>query len=183
MYGDDLDVKQTRGVVALILAMALGPSDATAQIPRSQLATVSQNLAGTQIDIVYRRPSARGRALFGALVPWNAVWTPSADSAVQFTISNEIQVNGEKLAAGSYSIWARPGPQEWEFMFNGQAHVFHLRHAPDADVMKVKATPEVADPPTETLTFYFAAADADSATLRLQWGRTSVPLKIRAKRP
>jgi hypothetical protein len=165
------------------LPLCLLASSAEAQIPRSQLATVTQNLAGTEIAIVYRRPSARGRELFGKLVPWNAIWTPSADSAALFTISDTLRVNGQPLVPGSYSLWAKPGEKEWEFIFNSQSHVFHLRHAPDADVMKVKAIPESADPPTETLTFFFAAADADSATLRLQWGRTSVPLKLRARKP
>jgi Protein of unknown function (DUF2911) len=53
-------------VIALLLSAACASAQAA---PRSQLATVSQHVAGTRIEIVYRRPVARGRALFGALVP------------------------------------------------------------------------------------------------------------------
>ena len=150
-------------------------------IPRSQLAGVSQNLAGTQIELVYRRPTARGRELFGALVPWDRIWSPSADSATRFTTSTAIEVNGEVLRAGSYSLWAIPGESEWTWVFNSQARVFHLRHAPDADVLRVKSRPEPAEH-VETLTFDFPLADADSAVLRLHWGRTAVPLRLRVKR-
>jgi hypothetical protein len=170
------------GLRPLALGLILSAS-AGGQIPRSQLASVSQSLAGTQIDIVYRRPSARGRELFGSLVKWDEVWTPSADSAVQFSTSAEIEVNGTKLAAGSYSLWAKPGAKEWQWIFNSDAHVFHLRHSASTDLLTVKSTPEASAPATETLTFYFAAADADSATLRMQWGTTSVPIRIKAKRP
>jgi hypothetical protein len=170
------------GLRTLVLGLILSASS-EAQTPRSQLASVTQSLAGTQIDLVYRRPSARGRELFGSLVPWDRVWSPSADSAVQFTTSQPIEVNGSALAAGEYALWAIPGQKEWTFIFNSQAHVFHLRHSEATDVLRVKAVPESADPPTETLTFFFAAADADSATLRMQWGKTSIPLKVRAKKP
>src|SRR5690349_19609124 len=43
---------------------------AAAQNTKSQLGTVSQLVAGTKIDLTYRRPVARGRELFGSLVPW-----------------------------------------------------------------------------------------------------------------
>lgn len=156
-------------------------STAQAQVPKSQLATVTQSLAGASIEITYRRPSARGRELFGALVPWDRVWTPSADSAVRFTTSAPLIVNGAELAAGSYSVWAKPGQKEWEWIFNSNPAVFHLRYSADTDVLHVKSSSESSEPATETLTFFFSAADADSATLRMQWGKTSVPLRIKKK--
>jgi hypothetical protein len=170
--------------LAALIAILTGPvpaADAQA-IPRSQLAGVSQNLAGTQIDIVYRRPSARGRELFGALVPWDRVWSPSADSAARFTISAPIEVNGSPLSAGSYSLWAIPGPNEWTMIFSAVPSVFHTRYPSGQDALRVKTAPENVSP-LETLTYYFSAADGDSATLRLHWGTTAVPLKLRAKRP
>ncbi len=169
-------------LLPLVLEIALAPDARAQAIPRSQLAGVSQNLAGTQIDIVYRRPSARGRELFGALVPWDRVWSPSADSAARFTISAPIDVNGSSLAAGSYSLWAIPGATEWTMIFNMVPSVFHTRYPSGQDALRVKTTPESLSA-LETLSFYFSSADGDSATLRLHWGSTAVPLKIRAKRP
>jgi hypothetical protein len=166
-----------------LFALVVAPHLEAQSIPRSQLAGVSQNLAGTQIDIVYRRPSARGRELFGALVPFDRVWSPSADSAARFTTSAPLMVNGIELAAGSYSLWAKPNAKEWEFIFNSESSVFHLRHSEEKDVLKVKAIPETTEPGIETLTFLFAAADGDSATLKLQWGKTAIPIRLKARRP
>jgi hypothetical protein len=165
-----------------LLAFAIASSVDAQSIPRSQLAGVSQNLAGTQIDIVYRRPSARGRELFGALVPFDRVWSPSADSAARFTTSHPLEVNGSALAAGTYSVWAIPGASEWSVIFSSEAHVFHTRYPDGKDALRVKSAPENGEH-IETLTFYFAAADGDSATLKLQWGKTSVPLKLKSRRP
>src|SRR5262245_55208933 len=101
-----------RLVLLGLLSLASLASPAAAQrgrIPPSQLGSVSQDIAGTRIDIVYRRPVARWRRLFGALVPYDEVWTPSADSAATFTVSRAVEVNGKELPAGSYAIWAIPG--------------------------------------------------------------------------
>src|SRR5687768_9292177 len=132
-------------LLALLLAAPLSaqrriPDD---QIPRSQLASVMQSVAGVEIEIVYRRPVARGRELFGALVPFGRIWTPSADSAAQITVSDDVEVNGQRLKAGSYAIWAIPDAAEWTVVFSDLAHVFHLRYpGPERDVLRVPARVE-----------------------------------------
>lgn len=164
--------------LAILLAT---PACAQRRIPLSQLGTVSQEIAGTTIEIVYRRPVARGRPLFGALVPYGRVWTPSADSAAQITVSDPVEINGQRLEAGSYSIWAIPGADQWQLLFNSVAHVFHLNHPSGKDVLKVQATPMRGEH-VETLTFAVPVADADSAEIQLRWGTTVVPLKVKARR-
>src|SRR6185437_10067319 len=63
---------------ALVLpALALPVAAACAQSnSKSQLGVVGQSIAGARVEITYRRPVARGRDLFGALVPWGRPWTP-----------------------------------------------------------------------------------------------------------
>lgn len=169
-------------VAACAAVAARAPAqDRAPAIPLSQLGTVSQVIAGTRIEITYRRPVARGRALFGALVKWNQIWTPSADSAAIITLSAPVQVQGHTLPAGSYSIWAIPRPDSWTMIFNSVAHTFHLRYPDGHDVLRVAAVP-VTGQYVETLTFAFPLADADSARLALHWGTTVVPLALRTAR-
>jgi hypothetical protein len=146
---------------------------------RSQLGTVSQTVAGTRIDLIYRRPVARGRDLFGALVPWGRVWTPSADTAARISLSAAVEINGAKLAAGTYSLWTIPDSASWTIIFNAVPDVFHLRYPDGRDVLRVHATPARGDH-VETLMFAFPMVDADSARLEIHWGTTVVPLTIRA---
>ncbi|MQA90178.1 MAG: DUF2911 domain-containing protein [Gemmatimonas sp.] len=49
----------------------------------SQPARVTQRMGSTEMTIVYNRPTARGRDLFGALVPWDSIWNPGADEATR----------------------------------------------------------------------------------------------------
>ena len=163
------------------IAAALGVvSTARAQqpIPKSQLAAVTQQIAGAKVEVVYRRPVARGRALFGSLVPWGRIWTPSADSAARITISAPVTVNGAALAAGTYSIWTIPDSTSWTVVFNSTPAAFHLRYPAGTDVLRVQAAPQQG-PHVETLMFAFPTVDGDSAVMHLHWGTTIVPLTIR----
>ena len=174
-------------LLGALAASALAASPLSAQgfraprIPLSQLGSVSQDIAGTRIDIVYRRPVARGRKLFGSLVPFNQIWTPSADSAATFTVSGPVEVNGKELPAGSYGLWAIPGEREWTVIFSRVAHVFHLDYPRNRDALRVQAAPTTGEQ-VETLTFAVPVADADSALVQLRWGTTVVPLLIRVRR-
>ena len=171
------NVRLTVGVLSLSAALA---ACARAQpTPKSQLGVVSQMVAGTRIEVTYRRPVARGRALFGSLVPWGRIWTPSADTAARIMLSAPIDVNGSRLVAGTYSIWAIPDSTSWTVVFNSVAEVFHLRYPDGRDVLRVKATPTHGDH-VETLMFSFPMVDGDSARLEIRWGTTIVPLMIHA---
>lgn len=147
---------------------------------RSQLASVTQTVGPAQIDIVYRRPVARGRELFGKLVKWNVVWTPSADSAALFTTSTDLDVNGVTLPKGRYAIWMIPDSTSWTIIFSSRP-AFHLTLPRSGDeVLRVQAKPAAGDH-MEALAFYFPLAEADSAMLYMHWGRTIVPLRIKPR--
>jgi hypothetical protein len=174
-------MRHSATIAASWLALSLCVFDvACAQsAPRSQLGTVSQLVNGTRIEIVYRRPVARGRPLFGALVPYGRIWTPSADSAARITVSGPVEINGSALAAGTYGIWTIPDSASWTIIFTRDAAAFHLRYPEGHDALRVEAKPRQGEH-VETLMFDFPIADADSARLELRWGTTVVPVTIHA---
>lgn len=145
----------------------------------SQAAELIQWVGAAKIDITYHRPVARGRELFGKLVPFGKIWSPSADSAAVLTTSKPLTVNGTALPAGAYSIWAIPGESEWTVIFSSVHPVHHMFYPRGKDVLRVKTVPRSGDH-FETLAILFPVVDADSAELEIHWGRTVVPLRIRA---
>jgi hypothetical protein len=166
-------------ILSLIL-IAVPACSGAQSIHKSQLATVSQMIGDARVEIIYRRPVARGRDLFGSLVPFGQVWSPSADSAAVFTTTKELEIAGVKLPAGRYSLWAIPDRDSWTLIFNSVAPVFHMRYPQGKDVVRVHAKPKAGDH-METLAFYFPLVDEDSAVLDLHWGKTVVPFAIKAK--
>jgi hypothetical protein len=161
-----------------LIAVAARPADAQ-QPRRSQRAGVVQMIGTTRVEITYSRPVARGRELFGALVPWGRIWNPGADTATAIIASGPILVNGSRLPAGAYSIWVIPGEREWTFIFSRAHPVWHVPYRDGQEALRVRAVPE-RGAHMETLAFYFPVVDGLTAVLRLHWGEVVVPLRLEA---
>lgn len=163
---------------AVLAALALAPRDARAQIHASERATVSQTIDGTTLTLEYHRPSARGRELFGGIVPWNVVWTPGANWATTLEVSKDVRLNGVQVPAGRYSVWAIPRPDRFTISLNENPEIFHF-HKPDSTAAQIhiSATPVDARH-SELLTWAFTQVRGDAAMLELQWGETAVPLQV-----
>ena len=137
--------------VALVATRTLsGQNPDPNAIKPSQHATVSQMVAHTNITIVYNRPTARGRQLFGKVVPWGTVWCPGADSATTITVTRDVRVNDATLKAGTYSVWAIPDSARWTIIFSNAAPVFHIPYPEGRDALRITAAPR-AGPHMETL--------------------------------
>ena len=145
---------------------------------RSQPARVVQRMGSTEVTIVYNRPVARGRELFGGIVPWDSIWNPGADEATRIELSEAVTIAGQPLPAGRYSIWAIPRQDEWTLAFNRAWDVDHLRYQKENDVLRLRVRPQPASH-MESLAFYFPYAEADSALLALHWGETMLPMPLR----
>lgn len=160
------------------------PAASTESIPieevrKSQAAAVSQRVANTEIAVTYSRPVARGRALFGTLVPYGEVWNPGADQATAVAFTRDVHVNEQPLKAGKYSLWAIPRADTWTLIFSNAAEVYHTPYPGEAqDALRLEVRPEQG-PHMEALTFYFPLVEGKDATLRLHWGEVMVPLSIR----
>ena len=168
----------TAGSVLCALLLAQAPEPAPAVRP-SQHGSVTQQVAGTTITVDYNRPVARGRELFGALVPYDRVWCPGADDCTTLTVSTAVKVAGQDLTAGTYTVWARPGAEKWTVILNRAHPVFHTRYASvsDRDALTVEVTPR-AGAHMETLAFYFPVVTGKHAELVLHWGTVVIPLPL-----
>ncbi|MBA2669095.1 MAG: DUF2911 domain-containing protein [Gemmatimonadetes bacterium] len=146
--------------------------------PVSQPAEVMQKIGLATVRVEYSRPVARGRELFGALVPWDSIWNPGANDATYIELTRDMLVGGHPLPKGKYSIWAIPRPDEWTLIFSRDWNVFHIPYPEGNDALRLRVAP-IAGSHMETLAFYFPLATIDHGTLHLHWGETIIPLAIR----
>ena len=167
---------------AAVFAAAAFTGTARSQgYPFSQRGSVTQMVAFTDISVVYGRPVARGRALFGALVPWDSVWHPGADAATRVTFSKDVVVEGKGLRAGEYSLWLIPRESApWTVIFSRATRVWHRPYPGTSfEVLRVDVTPVEASH-MESFAIYFPRVLRDSTEMRLHWGTTAVPIRIKA---
>lgn len=163
----------------LSVVTLVGLAFQTPAIKASQHGTVTQQVGATTITVDYNRPVARGRDLFGALVPYDHVWCPGADDCTTLTVSTDVTIEGKTLAAGTYSLWAKPGAAKWTMIVNRAQPIFHTRYqtVADQDILALEVTPRTGAH-METLAFYFPLVNAKHAELVLHWGTVVVPLVI-----
>ena len=152
-------------------------------VPFSQHGFVTQRVSYTNISVDYNRPVARGRTLFGALVKWDSVWHPGADSASRISFDKDVVVEGRPIAAGEYSIWLIPRERgDWTFILSSAARVFHQPYpGANSDALRVNVTPE-RGAHMEVLAYYFPVVARDSTVMRMHWGETIVPVRIKVSR-
>ncbi len=177
----------TRKLLAsLSLAVALGfTGSLSAQTPKlefpaaSPACTIKQHVGLTDIEITYSRPSAKGRQVFGKVVPFGSVWRTGANNATKITFSTDVKLNGTDLAAGSYALYTIPGENEWTIIINKGVGKSGTQYGAKDDVVRFKATPvKLPDTSIETFTIEFNQIRDESAVINLVWEKTVVPLKM-----
>jgi len=83
----------------------------------SPFSSIEQKVGLTDVTLEYSRPSVKGREIFGNLVPFNTIWRTGANKNTVVTFSDDVQIEGQTLTAGSYAIFTKPGESSWEIIF------------------------------------------------------------------
>ncbi len=163
----------------LLLLAAAAPALAQLDLPASSpKASISQQVGLTDVMITYSRPSLRGRAVWGELVPWDRVWRTGANAPTTVEFSDEVSIEGQALPAGKYSLHTIPGQKEWTVIFNKFIAPSGYRYDEAQDALRVKVSPQTAAHSHELLTFEIPAVTEDSAEIALLWGTVRVPVRI-----
>lgn len=157
---------------------------ALAQTPKlefpapSPACTIQQRVGLTDVEVVYSRPSMKGRPVFGGLVPFGSVWRTGANAATKITFSTPVKLNGHDVAAGSYALYTIPGESEWTIILNKGVGKSGTQYDEKADVVRFKAQPIHWDQKIETFTIEFNQIQDDGAVLNLVWENTIVPIQL-----
>lgn len=168
-----------RPTLLLAAAALAAPGYAQFETPQpSPKSTLTQRVGLTDVSISYSRPSVRGRAIWGDLVPLDKPWRTGANLATTITFSDDVTVEGQKLAAGTYAIVTIPGKDEWTVVFNTDTKLwFETQYDAAKDALRVKVKPEAA-PMVETLRIGFPSVSATGAVLAIEWEKVRVPVKL-----
>ena len=145
----------------------------------SPLSTVSQRVGMTDVTVTYSRPSARGRAVVGELVPYDQVWRTGANRATKVSISDELSVVGNKLAAGDYALFTIPGEKSWTVIFNKNTEQSGTgSYKQEEDALRVNVPVTATQDPYETFTLGFSNLSETKATMFIAWENTKVAIPL-----
>jgi hypothetical protein len=145
----------------------------------SPTATVTQRVGLTDIQINYARPGAKGRKVFGSLVPYGHVWRTGANTATKISLSTPVKLNGTEIPAGTYELFTIPGATEWTVIIHKNMSQWGAYSYDEKnDVARIKAVPVALTTAVESLDLSLNDLRDESATLNIAWEKTRVPVAL-----
>lgn len=182
-------MKNVNKLKVLILAAGLGWSSMqlshaqSIKVPTpSTFQKISQGFALSEIQVEYSRPSAKGRTIFGDLVPYGKVWRTGANQSTKITFGEDVKINGKELKAGTYAIYSVPQADEWKLTFYKDLKLGGNVAGYDAaqEALAVQLPVKKLVDKVETFTISINDITNTSATVSLAWENTSVSFDVTA---
>ena len=182
---------EVTGVVAAPLAavqdtacITMNTENLPLETRQSPLDSLTFTVGGYPVKLCYSRPSARGRAVFGVLVPYRVIWRTGANEPTMIHTVAPINVMGIRLSPGSYSLYTVPDEGSWEIIVNRSTSQWgHESNYTDdlraQEVGRARVSSEQLDRYVEALTFRIRAAGDAAVLLMLEWERTVVVIPIK----
>lgn len=181
MKGLFLNLLKRRMIIPVFIFMLTGCSNSQPRV--SPMASVSQTIGeSTEITVAYSRPAVKGREIWGKLVPYDKVWRSGANEATTISFSDDVLIEGQALAAGTYALFTIPSRDEWTIIFNKKAQQWGaFKYDSKEDALRIKVKPQAA-PQTEWLEFVFEQANGTAAVLALRWEKIKTAFKIETQK-
>jgi hypothetical protein len=142
-------------------------------------ATAKCELAGGKsITVDYSSPRAKGRKVFGGLVPYGEVWRAGANEATTFVTAADVMVGGKHVPAGSYTLFTIPNQDKWTLIISKKTGEWGVPYpGADSDFARVDMKASATSGAVENFTIAFDKG-AKGCTLRMEWENTRASVDI-----
>lgn len=165
----------------------------------SPLDSVTTAVGTGEARVCYGRPAARGRPVFGGIVPFDTLWRTGANEPTMLHVTVPVEIAGLAVPPGSYSLYTVPGRQEFRLVVNRSITQWGItadevgadgRRYTSAYSDKVRrqevgravvATESI--PFVEQLTISAEPLDAATVHLLIDWETTRIHVPVRVTGP
>jgi hypothetical protein len=176
-------MKTSIATLVIIITMAMLPFLAKSQaqlIPAaSPKQKVIQDFGLGKITVTYSRPNVKGRVIFGGINPYGQVWRTGANEATTINFTENVVMEGQKVPAGTYSLFTIPEKDEWTIILNKTVEQWGAySYNKDMDFLRVSVKPQKLKSKTESFMITFQNSTTKSADMNLVWDQTLVPVHL-----
>ncbi|MCW3117493.1 MAG: asparagine synthetase, partial [Chitinophagaceae bacterium] len=132
----------------------------------------------------YSRPLKKGRDIFSAtgLQPYGKVWRIGANESTEIKFYTPVTIGGKQLAAGTYTLFAIPNPDNWTIIINSQLDKWGLSYNQfkDKDVMRFEVPVKSLDTVQESVavTYTPLEGNANGTNIVIGWDKTAVEIPV-----
>ena len=141
-------------------------------------ASTKIDLGGKSVSIDYSSPRAKGRTIYGGLVPYGQVWRTGANESTTLTTAAMLMVGSAHVPPGTYTLFTIPEKDKWTLIISKKTGEWGTEYpGKENDLarvdMKVSALPAAVENFTITL-----EKAGNGANLNIDWAttRASVPV-------
>lgn len=138
-------------------------------------------LDGATVKLDYGTPVKRGRAIWGALVPYDRVWRTGANRATHFSTSADMTIGDLSVPAGDYTLFSIPAADGGVLIINRQTGQNGQTYDPARDLGRVPFRMATLAEPVEVFTISVEPR-ADGPALRLMWDDRELYVPVRVVR-
>ncbi len=168
-------------IIAVTIFIVHFTTQAQIKTPQaSPRALLTQMVGLTEVEVNYSRPGAKGRPVFGNLVPFGKLWRTGANENTTISFSDDVIIDGKVLKKGKYALYTVPRIESWDVIFYTTTDNWGLpKEFNEANVaLKTTVKEEALSKPVESLTINIAGLDTNFAFLEIFWENSYIALKF-----
>jgi hypothetical protein len=137
---------------------------------------------GKTITVDYSSPRAKGRKIFGELVPYGQVWRTGANEATTFVTTTAVSAEGRDVPAGNYTIFTVPEQNKWTLIVNKKTGEWGIPYKYESEeLVRIPMSVSKTSAPGENFTIQFDQG-GNACTLNISWEETQASVKLNEKK-
>ena len=137
---------------------------------------------GKTITVDYSSPRAKGRKIFGGLVPYGEVWRTGANEATTLVSTADLTIDGKDVPAGKYTIFTVPEQDKWTLIINKHTGEWGIPYKYESEELaRVPMQVSKTSSPVENFTVSFNQS-GNACTLQMSWENTQASVQISEKK-
>ncbi len=136
---------------------------------------------GKSIKTDYSSPRAKGRKIYGGLVPYGEVWRLGANDATTLVTDVNLTAGGKDIPAGSYTLFAVPAQDKWTLVISKKTGEWGIPYPDGSDLARIdmKASPLPSAMENFTISY---DAKGGSCVLNADWESTRASVEFTEKK-
>jgi hypothetical protein len=137
---------------------------------------------GKSIKVDYSSPRAKGRKIFGGVVPYGEVWRTGANEATTFVPNTNITIDGKDIPAGNYTLFTVPNQDKWTLIISKKTGEWGIPYPGEGDdLARLDMSVSKTSAPVENFTISFHEM-GNGCHMYLDWENTRATVEITEKK-
>ncbi|HST09910.1 MAG TPA: DUF2911 domain-containing protein [Terriglobales bacterium] len=136
---------------------------------------------GHSIKVAYSSPRAKGRKIYGELVPFGQVWRTGANESTTFVTDASLTIGGKDVPAGSYTMFTEPGQDKWSLIISKKTGEWGTDYPKGEDLGRYDMSVSKTAGPVENFTISFHEMGT-GCHMYMDWESTRATVEITEKK-